>query len=130
MQKGRLNLPMLFKHAVLLLMAERFGTNETWLRTGVGDMTAGRSREQEMAALVKSLMADSPESFRSAIVTTLLRFDPNRPEWEVLERIYDKIANAKNTAESAIPKKKESTLTPRKPARKEKSTLPTPLQSS
>ena len=69
-----------------------FNVSETWLREGVGEMYAPRSREQEMAAYVKSLMADDPESFRSRLVTALLRFDPNGPEWEVLERIYESIA--------------------------------------
>ena len=69
-----------------------FNVSETWLREGVGEMYAPRSREQEMAALIKSLMADDPESFRSRLVTALLRFDPNGPEWEVLERIYESIA--------------------------------------
>ena len=80
-------------------ICREFGVNETWLRTGVGEMTASKSRSQEMAELVGSLMADSPESFRSALITTLLRFDPNGPEWEILERIYDGIANAMNPGE-------------------------------
>ena len=84
---------------VILSVCREFGVNETWLRTGEGEMTASKSRAQEMAELVKSLMADSPESFRSALVTTLLRFDPNGPEWETLERIYDCIANARNPGE-------------------------------
>lgn len=74
------------------LICEKFSVNETWLRTGAGEMLASRSREQEMAELVKRLMSDSPESFRSALVTTLLRFDPDGPEWEILERIYNNIA--------------------------------------
>lgn len=73
-------------------ICREFNINETWLRTGIGDMTASKSRQQEMAELVKSLMADRPESFRSALVTALLRFDPDGPEWEILERIYDSIA--------------------------------------
>ena len=76
----------------IMLMCQNFGVSETWLRTGAGEMTVSKSREQEMAELVKSLMADSPESFRSALVTTLLRFDPDGPEWEILERIYNNIA--------------------------------------
>lgn len=80
-------------------ICREFGVNETWLRTGAGEMTASKSRAQEMAELVRSLMVDSPESFRSALVTTLLRFDPDGPEWEILERIYDGIANAKNPGE-------------------------------
>lgn len=80
-------------------ICREFGVNETWLRTGEGEMTASKSRAQEMAELVSSLMADSPESFRSALITTLLRFNPNGPEWEILERIYDGIANARNPGE-------------------------------
>ena len=78
--------------ATIKLIADRCSVNEVWLRTGEGEMTAPKSREEEMAALVKSLLADRPESFRSALVTTLLRFDPAGPEWAVLERIYEELS--------------------------------------
>ena len=73
-------------------ICREYGVNETWLRTGAGSMTAGKSREQEMAEMVKSLLAERPDSFRRAFVTTLLRFRPDGPEWPVLERIYEGIA--------------------------------------
>lgn len=73
-------------------ICREYGVNETWLRTGAGSMTAGKSREQEMADMVKSLLAERPDSFRRAFVTTLLRFRPDGPEWPVLERIYEGIA--------------------------------------
>ena len=88
------------------LIAQEFGVNETWLRTGAGSMTASKSRQQEMAELVKSLMADRPESFRSALVTALLRFDPDGPEWEILERIYDSIAKEASLYEETEENKK------------------------
>lgn len=72
-------------------ICREFGVNELWLRTGEGNMYAEQSRQQEMSRLVRDLMADSPESFRVALVTTLLRFDPDGPEWEILERIYHSI---------------------------------------
>ena len=68
-----------------------YGVNELWLRTGEGNMYAEQSRQQEMSRLVRDLMADSPERFRVALVTTLLRFDPDGPEWEILEHIYHSI---------------------------------------
>ena len=73
-------------------ICDKYGINETWLREGTGPMYAPTGREEEMARLVKRLMADQPDSFQSALVSTLLRFDPNGPEWEILERIYNSIA--------------------------------------
>jgi transcriptional regulator with XRE-family HTH domain len=93
-------------NSAILSICREFGVNEVWLRTGAGEMYAGKSRAQEMGELVQSLMADSPESFRSALITTLLRFRPDGPEWEVLERIYEGIANqAKSSAPPDNPEK-------------------------
>lgn len=86
--------------AVLSLMAQKFGVSETWLRTGVGEPYEVRTREEEMGDLLGSLMKDSPESFRSRLITALLRFDPDGGEWQVLENIYDSVAaeaDEKNT---------------------------------
>ena len=69
-----------------------FNVNEQWLRTGEGDMTAPASREQELSRYVGQLLADRPESIRSALITTLMRFDPAGPEWAVLERIVRETA--------------------------------------
>ena len=80
-------------------ICREFGVNEIWLREGIGDMNVSKDRQHEMAALVHSLMADRPESFRTALITTLLRFDPNGPEWEILERIYNDIAGFGNPSE-------------------------------
>lgn len=73
-------------------ICREFAINETWLRTGEGDMKLALSREEEMAVLVRQLMADRPESFRSALITTLLRFDPEGPEWSLLESIFRKVS--------------------------------------
>lgn len=72
-------------------ICREFGVSETWLRTGQGEMLTAQSREAELSALVKRLLADRPESFRAALVTTLLRLDPEGPEWAALERIYHDI---------------------------------------
>lgn len=78
--------------AVLELMAQKTGVNILWLRTGAGEPFSPPSRAEEMGRLVKSLMADKPESFRSRLITALLRFDANGPEWQLLEDIYNSIA--------------------------------------
>ena len=73
-------------------ICREFGVSETWLRTGVGEPYEGRTREEEMGDLLGSLMKDSPESFRSRLITALLRFDPDGSEWQVLENIYNSVA--------------------------------------
>lgn len=66
-----------------------FKVNEVWLRLGVGEMFAARSRAEQLDEFVDSVLHDRPDSFRSALVDTLLHFQPN--EWELLEKIFDSI---------------------------------------
>lgn len=81
-------------------ICREFGVSETWLRTGVGDPYEVRTREEEMGDLLGSLMKDSPESFRSRLITALLRFDPDGSEWQVLENIYNSVAAEANKKET------------------------------
>ena len=73
-------------------ICREFGVSETWLRTGAGEPFAPPSRADEMGRLVKSLMADKPEAFRTRLITALLRFDADGPEWQLLEDIYNSIS--------------------------------------
>jgi len=82
-------------------ICREFNINEAWLRDGIGDMKSAASRSEEMATAVKRLFADRPESFQTALVTTLLRFDPDGPEWALLERIYDSVAAEKEKGPDA-----------------------------
>lgn len=68
-------------------ICREFDVNEIWLRTGAGEMHAAMSREEEMARLVRRHLSARPESLQRALVTTLLRFDPESPEWEIVEKI-------------------------------------------
>ena len=77
--------------AVVLLVCREYGVSETWLRTGAGEMHGARTREEELTELVAGLMADRPESFRSALLTVLLRFRPDGPEWAALEAVYNSV---------------------------------------
>lgn len=87
-------------------ICREFGVNEMWLRYGDegGAMYQERSREEELGAYLKTMLADRPEAFRSRLLTALLRFDPDGPEWALLEKIYDSVAAE---AEKGI-KKEES----------------------
>lgn len=92
-EKGENTVP----ESAIKSIVREFGVSESWLRDGTGDMRANMDREEEMGRLLGDLLSDRPESFRTALITTLLRFDPNGPEWAVLERIYDELAKEVET---------------------------------
>ena len=68
-------------------ICREFNVNEIWLRTGEGEMHAAMSREEELARLVRRHLSARPESLQRALIATLLRFDPEGPEWEIVEKI-------------------------------------------
>lgn len=85
--------------AVISLICREFHVREAWLRDGEGEMFEIKPRAEELGELVRKLLADRPESFRSRLITSLLRFEPNSPEWQILENIYNSIADEKESRE-------------------------------
>ena len=74
--------------SAISLICREFNVREAWLRDGEGDMLEVKPRAEELGELVRKLLADRPESFRSRLITSLLRFEPDSPEWQILENIY------------------------------------------
>ena len=85
--------------AVISLICREFNVREAWLRDGEGDMLEVKPRAEELGELVRKLLADRPESFRSRLITSLLRFEPDSPEWQILVNIYHSIAAEKESRE-------------------------------
>ena len=85
--------------AAVSLICREFNVREAWLRDGEGDMLEVKPRAEELGELVRKLLADRPESFRSRLITSLLRFEPDSPEWQILENIYNSIAAEKESRE-------------------------------
>ncbi len=65
-----------------------FNVNDIWLRTGAGQMYDPQGREEELTESIRRMISAAPDSFKSALVSVLLRFDPDGPEWQALEKIY------------------------------------------
>lgn len=77
--------------SAIISMSRTFGVSETWLRTGYGEMFAPRTREAELGELIRTRLINRPESFQTALITTLLRFDPDGPEWGALQKIVENL---------------------------------------
>ena len=75
--------------AVITLICREFNVNETWLRTGDGDMLRPVSRDQEIEAFLNELMKNEKPDFRKRMVAVLARLDLK--EWQLLEQIARKL---------------------------------------
>lgn len=65
-------------------ICREFDVNETWLRTGEGEMFIEKSREEEIAAFVGNILKGEPD-FRRRLVSVLARLSVE--EWQMLERM-------------------------------------------
>lgn len=76
-------------------ICREFAVNEIWLRTGAGEMFRPEEESEELARNLKRLMNGRPDSLARRAVRVLLRYEPDGPEWQVLEKIYtDVLAEA------------------------------------
>lgn len=66
------------------LICKEFNVNETWLRTGEGDMFVTLSREEELTDFLGDLIKGERGDFARRLVTVLSRMTPD--EWDLLER--------------------------------------------
>lgn len=68
--------------AAVVLICKTFNVNETWLRTGEGEMLLQRGREEEIAAFLSDLRG-GPD-FRQKFISVLARMTED--EWAILEK--------------------------------------------
>jgi plasmid maintenance system antidote protein VapI len=72
-------------------ICREFGVNEIWLRTGAGEMFRPEEESEELSRNLKRLMNGRPDSLARRAVRVLLRYEPDGPEWQVLEKIYNDV---------------------------------------
>lgn len=76
--------------SVILNICRNFNINETWLRTGEGEMLTPISRDAEIAAFLGDVMRGEKEDFRRRLVSVLARLEP--AEWELLANMAQRLA--------------------------------------
>lgn len=77
-------------------ICREFSVNETWLRTGSGEMFIQKSRAQEIDEFISDIMKGEPD-FRQQLVSLLARMTPE--EWKLLEKkAYELLDEMKKTS--------------------------------
>lgn len=69
--------------AVISLICREFNANETWLRTGEGEMFVKKTRNEELAAFMNDILQGDPD-FRQKFISVLSRM--TLEEWAILEK--------------------------------------------
>lgn len=77
---------------VLSLIAREFNVNETWLRTGEGEMFVPVSRDEQIASFMGELLHEE-SSFKCRFISMLSRLDEK--DWTVLEKMATEMAESK-----------------------------------
>lgn len=71
-------------------ICKEFRVNETWLRTGSGDMFREVSREDEISEFVERVLTDETAGFKRRFIAALSKLDPDG--WNALEELVENTA--------------------------------------
>ena len=68
---------------MVIAICREFNVNETWLRTGEGEMFVPITRDEEIEEFVGRLLHDESDSFRKRLISVLAKL--TEEEWKILE---------------------------------------------
>lgn len=71
-------------------ICREFNVEETWLRTGEGDMMQKLSRNQEIVEFMGRVMNDPDDAPRKRFISIVSKLDVD--EWEMLDKIAKKMS--------------------------------------
>lgn len=72
------------RDSVISLICSSFGVNETWLRTGEGEMLVPMDRREEITRALTQMMREQPNPFKEKLILALLRIPPDK--WPLIEQ--------------------------------------------
>lgn len=77
-------------NSMILAICREFNVNESWLRTGEGEMKQPLTRNQEIAEFMGRLMNDPDSAPRKRFISIVSKLDVE--EWRLLDEIAKKMA--------------------------------------
>ena len=75
--------------AVITLICRTYSVNETWLRTGEGEMFQPKSRNDELLDYARRIAEGNPGSIQAKILTAMTRLTD--AQWEVLAQVAEQL---------------------------------------
>ena len=70
-------------------ICREFDVNETWLRTGEGEMFIQKTRNQQITDFLGDLIKEEDGTFKKRLIEAMSKLD--KKDWEDLERLVDKL---------------------------------------
>lgn len=70
-------------------ICREFNVNETWLRTGEGEMFNHITRSEKITAFLADITEDEGDDFKRRFVEMLAELEPE--DWKLLERMAEKL---------------------------------------
>ena len=70
-------------------ICREFNVNETWLRTGEGEMFNQITRSEKITAFLTDITADEGDDFKRRFVEMLAELEPE--DWKLVERMAEKL---------------------------------------
>lgn len=79
--------------SAISLICREFNVNETWLRTGNGEMFVQRTRNQIITDFLGDLIMENA-TFKKRLIEALAELDER--DWKSLEKLANKLTNKKD----------------------------------
>ncbi len=76
-----------------LAIIREFDVNEQWLRTGEGEMFLIKTRDEEIASFIGTLLKKDDDTFKKRLISALSKLE--EPDWEVLEKMCNLMLESK-----------------------------------
>lgn len=74
-------------------ICREFNVNETWLRTGEGNMFIELSRDEELSRYLGELLKDEDENFKKRLISALVKVPADDTFWDTLNDIISDLTN-------------------------------------
>ncbi len=89
---------------IILGICREFNVNETWLRTGEGEMFVQIPKNEALEQQIREFLKGGSDSFRERLISLLIRLPTEH--WETLERYAQELVDTR-TVSTSVPAQNE-----------------------